>query len=205
MFLSSWFSGSRRRMQIVPWPHPALRWKSKPIVAIDDELRNVVREMFELMYASKGIGLAANQVALPWRLFVINPTGDAAESDQEFVFINPEIVRRRGSVEGEEGCLSVPELFGKVRRAEFVTVRAFDLTGEEFEMKLDDLPARVIQHESDHLDGVMFTDRMADADREEVEPVLADFEAKFRRRQAVGEVPSDEELKRRLKESEPKG
>lgn len=190
-------------MEIVPFPHPALRWKSKPIVAIDERLRTVVREMFDLMYQSRGIGLAANQVALPWRLFVVNVTGEAEEKDQEFVFINPEIVRRRGNVEGEEGCLSIPNLYAKVRRAEQIVVRAFDLTGEEFEMKLDDLPSRVIQHEFDHIDGVMFTDRLSESARREVEPVLAEFEARFRKAQAAGEIPDDEALKRRLKEQEP--
>lgn len=192
-------------MQIVPYPHPALRWKSKPIVAIDDDLRRTIREMFDLMYAAKGIGLAANQVALPWRLFIVNVTGEAAEKDEEHVFLNPEIVRRKGSAEGEEGCLSLPELYGPVRRAEVIVVRAFDLTGEEFEMKLDDLPARCIQHEYDHIEGVLFTDRMTDAAKAEVEPVLADFESKFRRRQATGELPSDAEIKRQLELLEPKG
>lgn len=191
-------------MQIVHYPHPALRWKSKPIVAIDAALRNVVDEMFQLMYSTKGIGLAANQVALPYRLFVVNVTGESDEKDQEFVFINPEIVRKKGSEEGEEGCLSIPDLYLPVRRAEQIIVRAFDLTGEEFEMKLDELPARVIQHEYDHLDGVLFTDRVSDEAKQEAAPVLADFEARFRKAQAANEIPPDTELKRWLEELEPR-
>src|SRR5580692_3669220 len=98
----------QRVMQIVSYPHPALRWKSKPIVRIDADLKQMVRAMFDLMYATNGIGLAANQVAMPLRLFIMNATGSAAESAAEHVFINPEIVRRKGSAEGEEGCLSLP-------------------------------------------------------------------------------------------------
>ena len=190
-------------MQVVHYPHPALRWKSQPVREINAQLRNTVQEMFDLMYESRGIGLAANQVALPYRVFVANPTGDPEEKDQEQVFINPEIVRRNGSEEGEEGCLSLPELYGPVRRAEQIVVVAFDLKGREFEMKLDDLPGRVVQHEIDHLDGVLFIDRMSEAKQREVQPRLAEFEAVFRRAQETGEVPSDEELKRQMRELEP--
>jgi peptide deformylase len=191
-------------MQIVQYPHPALRWKSRPIVEINAELRDTVRRMFDLMYESKGIGLAANQVALPYRLFVVNPSGDPAEKDEEFVFINPEIVRRNGSMEGEEGCLSLPDLFGLVRRAEQITVNAFDLKGREFEMQLTDLPSRVVQHETDHLDGVLFIDRLTDAGRRQTEARLAEFEVIYRRLQSTGEIPPDAEIQRTLRELEPR-
>ena len=121
-------------LSIVKYPHPALRWESKPIVEIDDRLRDVVRQMFDLMYQANGIGLAANQVGLPWRLFVINPSGDREKTDEEFVFLNPEILRRKGSDEGEEGCLSLPELYGPVKRSTELVVEAFDLEGERFRM-----------------------------------------------------------------------
>ncbi len=189
-------------MQVVLYPHPALRWKSKPVTRIDAELRTTVRQMFELMYRHKGIGLAANQVALPYRLFVVNITGDPAEKDEEHVFINPEITQRKGSAESEEGCLSLPELYGPVRRAEEIVVDAFDLDGRGFEMTLDDLPARVIQHETDHLDGVLFTDRMSDAARRELEPRITDFESLFRRQQGSGEFPPDEEIRKQLRDLE---
>ncbi len=190
-------------LSIVKYPHPALRWPSKPVAEIDDRLREAVRQMFDLMYAANGIGLAANQVALPWRLFVINPTGEREQADQEFVFLNPEILRRKGSEEGEEGCLSLPALYGPVPRAAEIVVEAFDLEGQSFQMELDDLPARVVQHEYDHIDGVLFVDRMAPGPRREVDPKLADFEAEFRRSQASGEIAGDEELKRRMKQLEP--
>lgn len=191
-------------LEIVHYPHPALRWKSKPIVRIDDDLRAVVKRMFELMYEFRGVGLAANQVGLPYRLFVLNVSGEQGDADEEFVFINPEITRRKGTDEDEEGCLSLPELFGPVRRAEEIVVEAFDLDGQEFRMNLNELPARAVQHESDHIDGVLFIDRMTDTARRELEPRIADFESLFRRQQEAGKVPTDEELRRQLGELEPR-
>jgi len=188
-------------MEIVHYPHPALRWKSKPILEIGSELRSTVAKMFELMYEAKGIGLAANQVALPWRFFIINVTGEA-NPEEEFVFINPEIKSRKGSVEGEEGCLSLPETFGQVRRAEEIVVEAFDLKGHGFEMELEELPGRVVQHETDHLDGVIFPDRMTEMALKEIEADLADFEDVFRRKQKRGEIPSDDDLKKTLRDLE---
>jgi peptide deformylase len=190
-------------MQIIRYPHPALRWKSKPITRIDPELRRTIREMFDCMYENKGIGLAANQVALPYRLFVMNATADPAVADAEKVFLNPEIVRRKGSSEDEEGCLSLPQLYGQVRRAEKIVVNAFDLDGQEFEMALDELEARIVQHEYDHIDGVLFIDRMTDTARRELESRLADFEAHFRRQQETGVYPSDDEIQRTLRSLEP--
>jgi len=190
-------------MHIVLYPHPALRWKSKPVARIDADLRATVRRMFELMYEHKGIGLAANQVALPYRLFIVNITGDPEQKDEEHVFINPEITHRKGSAESEEGCLSLPELYGPVRRAEEIVVDAFDLDGEGFEMTLTDLPARVVQHECDHLDGVLFIDRMTEAARRELDPRIADFESLFRRQQGSGEFPTDDEIRKQLRQLEP--
>ena len=186
-------------MKIVHYPHPALRWKSKPITEINAQLRSIIREMFDLMYDAKGIGLAANQVALPYRLFIINVTGDPEELDEECVFINPEIIHRKGSGEGEEGCLSFPEMYGQVRRAEDIVVEAFDVQGRGFEITLEEMPGRVVQHETDHLDGILFTDRMSETARRELQPKLDDLETVFRHEQAEGVCPSDEELKKRMK------
>lgn len=191
-------------MEILPYPHPALHWKSKPIQEIDDNLRRIVAEMFELMYAAKGIGLAANQVGLPYRLFILNLTADPEEKDEEIVFINPEILKRKGTTEGEEGCLSFPGMYGQVKRAAKVDIEAFDLKGEGFGYSLDDLAARAVQHESDHLDGILFIDRMSETARKELDPVINDFDAQFRRWQAEGRFASDELLKRELLNLEPK-
>ena len=191
-------------MDILPYPHPALRWKSKPIQEINDDLRRVVAEMFELMYAAKGIGLAANQVGLPYRLFILNLSADPDLKDEEIVFLNPDILKRKGTTEGEEGCLSFPGMYGQVKRAAKIEVEAFDLNGECFEYALDELAARAVQHESDHLDGVLFIDRMSETARRELEPVIGDFETQFRRWQSEGRFASDEILKQELLQLEPK-
>lgn len=186
-------------MQIVQYCHPALRWKSQPVPEINDELRKIVRRMFELMYSANGIGLAANQVGLPLRLFVLNLTADPKETEDELVFINPEILRRKGTQESEEGCLSLPKLFKDVRRADEIVVEAFDLDGQGFELTVEELASRAIQHETDHLDGVLFTDRLTDSLKREVAPILSDFEAQFRRQQQLGVQPSDEAIREYLR------
>ena len=191
-------------MEILPYPHPALRWKSKPIVEINSDLRRIVEEMFELMYAAKGIGLAANQVGLPYRLFILNLAADPEEKEEEIVFINPEIIRRKGTTEGEEGCLSFPGMYGQVKRAAKVAIEAFNLKGECFEYALDELAARAVQHETDHLDGVLFIDRLTESSGRELAPVIADFEAQFRRWQSEGRFPSDDAIRQELARLEPK-
>ncbi len=186
-------------MQIVQYGHPVLRWKSKPIQSINEELRSTVREMFELMYSAKGIGLAANQVGLPLRFFVVNVTADPEQQDEEFVFINPRIRRRKGATTGEEGCLSLPGLYANIERSEEIVVEAYDLEGEGFEMELDELPARVVQHETDHLDGVLFVDRLGPDERLKLDLKLLGFESEFRKQQSSGQFPADDEIKRQLK------
>lgn len=181
-------------MQIVHYPHPALRFKSVPITEIGPDLRDAVREMFDLMYAAEGIGLAANQVGLPYRLFVLNLTGKKEEHDQEHVFINPEIVKRKGTQEAEEGCLSFPKMYGQVRRASEIVVEAFDLEGQGFELTIDDLASRAIQHETDHLDGKLFIDRLSEADQREAQSKIKDFESLYRRQQELGLIPADAQI-----------
>ena len=185
-------------LSIVKHPHPALRWKSRDVTRIDAQLKSRVEQMFELMYAARGIGLAANQVALPYRLFVLNPSGDPEERGLEQVFINPQILKRNGSETGEEGRLSLPEIYGPVTRAERIVVEAFDLSGQGFEMDLSGMPARVVQHEYDHPDGVMFPDRMDAADVPEIQPLMDDLATQLRQHQQDGSVPSDAELKAKL-------
>lgn len=187
-------------LEIVKYPHPALRYVSRPILEIDEGLRSTVRRMFELMYEARGIGLAANQVALPFRFFVLNLTADPNKPDQEQVFINPEIVKRHASVEGEEGCLSLPGLYYDVRRARRIRVRAYDLEGNLFEQDVDDLFSRAVQHETDHLEGKLFVDYLDTLALPEVEDRLWDMELKFRQGQRGGQIPPDDELKRRLDE-----
>ncbi|MCA8992985.1 MAG: peptide deformylase [Planctomycetaceae bacterium] len=187
-------------MQIVYYPHPSLRFQALEVKRIDSNLRTVVRKMFDLMYEARGIGLAATQIGLPLRLFVINLEADPAAKEDEFVFINPQINKRRGSDTDEEGCLSLPKLFADVKRPEAVVIEAFDLDGQLFEMDLEELPARVVQHELDHLDGAMFTDKVIDQHRDYVDPVLKVFEQTFRQAQASGAYPNDETLINTLRE-----
>ena len=185
-------------LEIVNFPHPALRYSSRPVTEIDDGLRATVRVMFDLMYAAKGIGLAANQVALPFRFFVLNLTADPDQSDKELVFINPEIVKRHSSVEDEEGCLSLPGLYAKVRRARKIRVRAYDLQGNLVEHEADELFSRAVQHETDHLAGKLFIDYLEPAVRHSVADKIRTFELAFRQAQTEGTIPPDDDLVRRL-------
>ena len=187
-------------LEVLHLPHPALRFESTPVTAIDGEFKRTVREMFDLMYKANGIGLAANQVGIPKRFFIVNLTAEEADPDEEFVFINPVLSGRRGSEVAEEGCLSLPGVYGDVRRPDAITVQAYGLDGQPFEMKLDDLPARVVQHETDHLDGVMFLDRMADAPRDELGPQVEEFAIEHRAKQSAGSLPDDAALEQRLRE-----
>lgn len=189
-------------LKIVYHPHPSLTWKSKDVVKIDSQLQNWVAQMFDLMYEANGIGLAANQVALPYRLFVINPTGDPEQKDQEQAFINPQITKGKGSCDADEGCLSMPEIFGPVTRYERITVEAFDVDGTEFGMDLSGLAARVVQHENDHLDGIMFTDRVRAEALQELSPLLDDLSRQLHDQQSDGRLPSNEEMLAELKRLE---
>jgi peptide deformylase len=189
-------------LHIIQYPHPTLRRASKPLKRVDQELAAIVREMFELMYAAKGVGLAANQVDLPYRLFVINLQSDPAAADQEFVFINPVLANRKGNAEAEEGCLSLPGVYGDVKRSERVVLNAYDLAGQELTLELDGLFARAVQHEIDHLDGILFIDRLSPTGEMAIRDRLADFEAQFAGQRERGEIPDDATIARRLDELE---
>jgi peptide deformylase len=185
-------------LHIVNYPHPALRQVSRPVTQIDDELRATIAEMFHLMYAAKGVGLAANQVSLPFRFFILNLTADPEQKDQELVFINPEIVKRHSSIEDEEGCLSLPGLYSKVRRAKKIKARAFNLAGDLVEYDVEDLFSRAVQHEADHLDGKLFIDYLGPLARHSIKDKLREFESQYRQAQSSGEYPEDPEIVRRL-------
>ncbi len=133
---------------------------------------------------------------------MINPTGDPDETEHEQVFINPQIVKRNGSEDSEEGCLSLPEIYGPVTRAERITVEAFDLDGSDFAMELSGLHARVVQHEYDHLDGVMFTDRITDNVLKSVTPLLDDLKAQMEHMQQDGRLAGENEMIAELKRLE---
>jgi peptide deformylase len=149
-------------LDILEFPDPRLRTHAQPIAAIDESIRRLVADMFETMYAAPGVGLAASQVNVHKRLLVIDIS---EERNQPLVFINPEIITREGDEETEEGCLSVPGIFEKVRRAQRITVRALDRNGLFFDMRADGLLAVCIQHEMDHLDGKLFVDYLSELKR----------------------------------------
>ena len=190
-------------MEIVQYPHPTLRYKSKPIIRVDRELKTIVREMFDLMYAAKGIGLAANQVDLPIQLFVINTKGDP-EIGEELVFMNPVLSSPKGSHEAEEGCLSIVGVNALVTRPETIHVSAYDLSGKEINMTVDGLLAKAIQHETDHLEGVLFIDKVSESTMRQVDGELEDFEIDFENKRSTGEMPDDETIFKRLAEIEAK-
>lgn len=183
----------RDRLELVEFPHPALLRRARPLVRIDDTIHDVVEQMFEIMYQAGGIGLAANQVALPYRLFVVNLEA-RPDAGEELVFINPSLSRPRGNAVQEEGCLSLPGLRMDVRRPEQIVVKAWSLEGEPFEEDLDGLLARVVQHEFDHLEGRLFTDRLPDAAALEARRSLDTFREVFAGKQSRGELPVDAEL-----------
>ena len=161
----------------------------------------MIAEMFELMYEARGIGLAANQVDLPFQVFVVNLAAEPGEGE-ELVFINPVISRPKGSEEAEEGCLSLPGVYGQVMRPKQVRVQAYNLQGESIDMEVDGMMARVIQHENDHLQGTLFTDRLSEGGRIDVAPALEEFKLNFESKRRTGGIPSDEEIHARLKRLE---
>lgn len=147
-------------LPILFYPDKRLREPGQPVEVFDEALATLVQDMAETMYAAPGVGLAATQIGVAKRLFIIDvATSDDEPSDLR-VFINPEIIERVGGIKYEEGCLSFPGVHEEVDRAERVKVRAQDATGETFELEADGLLAVAIQHENDHLDGKLMVDHL---------------------------------------------
>ncbi len=143
---------------ILTYPDPRLREPALPVTAFDDALKTLVEDMAETMYDAPGCGLAANQIGVLQRVFVIDIADEDEPSDLK-VFINPEIVETAGSQNWREGCLSFPGVSEDIKRAETVLVRAQDVEGQPFELEADGLLAVAIQHENDHLNGVLMVDK----------------------------------------------
>ncbi len=152
-------------MEIVTWPNPILDIPGDPVTDFGLELKTLVRDMFETMYAAPGVGLAAVQVGVSKRLFVMDCSG-GKDPDQQVVMINPEIIHVEGEQNGEEGCLSFPGIFTPVERSLRAVVRAHDINGNEFEIDQTELTARCMLHETDHCDGIVFLDKMSVLKRE---------------------------------------
>ena len=145
--------------EILTYPDERLRTPAEPVAEVNDEIRRLVEDMAETMYAAEGVGLAANQIGVLKRIFVIDIAGEDEPSDLK-VFINPEILEAEGTQSFSEGCLSFPGAREDIKRAESVHVRALDANGESFELHATGLLAVAIQHENDHINGVLMIDKV---------------------------------------------
>lgn len=152
-------------LEILHHPDPRLRKKAVTVAVVDDKTRELIDSMLETMYAAKGIGLAATQVNVQQRIVVIDLS---EEKNAPLYLINPEILHKEGQMESEEGCLSVPEYYEKITRAERVKVRALGRDGQGFELEADGLLAVCIQHELDHLEGKLFVDYLSQLKQQRV-------------------------------------
>lgn len=160
-------------LEILRYPDPRLRVKAQPIVDIDDELRRIAEDMRETMYANNGVGLAATQVGIHKQIFLM----DVSETrDQLFYVINPEIISKDGAQSDMEGCLSVGGAFDRVERAAKVSMRGLDLNGKPFELNATELMAACIQHETDHLNGVLFIDHLSRLKQERIRKKIEKYQ-----------------------------
>ncbi|HUU96029.1 MAG TPA: peptide deformylase [Phycisphaerae bacterium] len=167
------------RLSVICYPDPRLRRACQAVTRFDDNLAALAAKMLELMWAGKGIGLAAPQVGVLLRMLVMNVTGDKKD---DLVLVNPVIRDPQGSKEAEEGCLSLPNIHVQVRRAARCRVTAQDLKGNPIELEGEDLLCRVWQHETDHLHGILILDRMGPSDRIATRKTLKEMEATYRAR-----------------------
>ena len=148
-------------LEIKEYGEPVLREKALPVKEITPEILNLIKDMAETMYTASGVGLAALQVGVPKRIILVD-----GEEDGLIVLINPMIIKSEGEVVAEEGCLSVPDIYSQVKRSSKVTVKALNENGDLIEITKEDLIARALQHEIDHLDGILFIDRIGRMERQ---------------------------------------
>ena len=156
-------------LEILHFPDERLRTRATPVEEVNDEVRQLVDDMFETMYDAPGIGLAATQINVHKRIIVIDVS---QERNQPLVLINPQIIEKDGVEEREEGCLSVPGVYETVQRADHIKVKALDRDGQEFELETGELLAVCIQHEIDHLDGKLFVDYLSSLKRQRIKKKL---------------------------------
>ena len=156
-------------LTVLEFPDKRLRTKAKKVTVFDGATEALVDDMLETMYDARGVGLAATQIDAHQRIIVIDIS---EENDAPLCFINPEIIEKDGVEEEEEGCLSVPGFFEKIKRAKHVKVRAFDKQGKPFEMEADELLSICVQHEMDHLEGKLFVDYLSPLKRQRIKAKL---------------------------------
>lgn len=184
-------------LKIVEYPDPRLRAKNKPIDKFDDNLKKLVDEMFDVMYKTDGIGLSAPQVGINVQLMVFNPVGERGEGE-EIVLINPRVTKfSLKTTLFNEGCLSFPGLYADVQRPESVKIDAKDVNGSRFSVTLSGLPARVFQHEFDHLLGILFFERMTEDELETISDGLQALEIKYEKSTGLPRPERIETRKRR--------
>jgi len=169
-------------LDVVVYPDPVLRRGGQPVTTFDQALRDLAARMFEAMYAEGGVGLAAPQVAIEQKLLVLNPKGSKDDRSGELALVNPRLTRKKGRAFGEEGCLSFPGIYAEVERWVDITISYQDLDGKEQTLQATDWLSRIIQHELDHLDGVLFVDRLTPADKLRVRGKLDELQERFARR-----------------------
>ncbi|MEM6672512.1 MAG: peptide deformylase [Planctomycetota bacterium] len=170
-----------KTFDVVLFPDPVLRKEAADVEAFDDDLRSTVTGMFERMFESQGVGLAAPQVGLSQRIFVLNDEGDREKPDRNLALINPTIKSLEGpKVRFEEGCLSLPGVHCDVTRPERCVVHAFDVEGNAFEKEYEGFVARIIQHEYDHLQGVLLVDRMTPSDKMRNRAAVEELRERYR-------------------------
>lgn len=152
-------------LEILKYPHPLLKKRCEKVDRIDGEVKKLIRDMTETMYQANGIGLAACQVGVSRRVIVVD-VGPIDPEKESFAMINPEIISEEGEIEHEEGCLSVPDCSEKLKRKEKVLIRGFSPAGKEIEISAEGILAIAIQHEIDHINGVLILDRISRLKRE---------------------------------------
>ncbi|KAA0053657.1 peptide deformylase 1B [Cucumis melo var. makuwa] len=185
-------------LKIVEYPDPILRAKNKRIDSFDDNLKKLVQEMFDVMYKTDGIGLSAPQVGVNVQLMVFNPVGERGEGE-EIVLVNPKVYRySKKTVPFNEGCLSFPMIYADVERPESIKIDARDIRGTRFMVNLSGLSARVFQHEFDHLQGILFFDRMTDEVLETIRPQLQALEKKYEDRTGLPSPERIENFRRKV-------
>ncbi len=168
-------------LEVLVYPHPALRRGGQPVTVFDQALRDLAARMLGSMYEEVGCGLAAPQVGIDQKLLVLNPSGDESKPEEELTLVNPKITKKKGREWDEEGCLSFPGVRAEVERHIDITISYQDLTGAAQTLKANGWLARVIQHEMDHLEGVLMVDRLSTADKLRVRPELEKMEQRFAR------------------------
>lgn len=167
-------------MEVLIYPHPILRRGGQTVTEFGPELRELSARMMEAMYEEGGVGLAAPQVGIEWKLLVLNPSGSRDDRSGEMTLCNPRITKKKGREFEEEGCLSFPGIHAEVERWVDLTLTYQDLDGKEQQLTTSGWLARIIQHELDHLDGIVFTDRLTAAEKLRVKAKLQELEDRYR-------------------------